>query len=191
MKNVNSVDHWNNIWQKEGLKTWRKYPMTYSIITDLLLESNFKKVLDVGCGNGVLLSKIKCLGFDVFGVDISDVAINQLKQYHNIDGIACKVPPVPKGYYDCIVASEFLEHFNVPDKVLLDFVKHSDSLIVAVPNNVLGNDECNEHYQKFNKNSLRDLLERYYINVEVLDIVDSFDQIQLPVLIAKCRGVIL
>ena len=191
MKNINTREHWNCIWQREGLKTWRKYPMTYSLMTDLLLESNFKSVLDVGCGNGVFLSQIKVLGFDVFGVDISDVAITQLKQYHNIDGKVCKVPPLEVGQFDCICASEFLEHFNNVDTIVKEFTKHSDNLIVAVPNDVLGNEECNEHYQKFNKNTLRDLLERYYINVEVLDIVDSFDQIRIPVLIAKCKGVIL
>src|SRR5436190_23882408 len=53
--NINTSENWNKIWQREGLATWRIYPMRFSRIAELVPMGS--RVLDVGCGPGILLER--------------------------------------------------------------------------------------------------------------------------------------
>ncbi|MFZ6031396.1 MAG: class I SAM-dependent methyltransferase [Chloroflexota bacterium] len=55
-----------------------------------------RRVLDVGCGTGVLFGELQSLGLQAFGVDIDSERLRQAKQYSNI--LACanaKLLPYP------------------------------------------------------------------------------------------------
>ncbi|MBS1659479.1 MAG: methyltransferase domain-containing protein [Bacteroidetes bacterium] len=101
------------------------------------------KVLDVGCGNGVISRHLGRLGFNVTGVDVSDktieIAQSLSKDVPNVTFMRKSAEElVASGIkYDAIICSEVLEHLTNPG-ALLDVLRESlapgGKLVVTVPN---------------------------------------------------------
>ena len=79
-----------------------------------------KKVLDVGSGNGYVLSKYATEGADVFGVDITPTAIdlcNKRFEYLGLEGnfqvADAQDLPFDNNFFDCVCSMGVLHH--VPD----------------------------------------------------------------------------
>jgi len=113
------------------------------------------KVLDVGCGNGMLLNEfIKC-GWDAYGLDVSEWSKSASKRY----GFALYSDPIeddtlPENTFDLVVSMSTLEHIAQP-LVHLDHIarviKPGGSLYVAgVPN--YGSLSIRLGISKFNSN---------------------------------------
>lgn len=192
--NKNTKEEWNRIWDIEGATTWRRYPCSFSKICELIPAGS--NVLEIGCGVGSLLYQIKTKGCEVIGVDISESAIRIMKDIYDIDGIVGEIPPLPKvENIDVIVASQTLEHFKDVDIVLKEMCKLANMSIIAVPNDILGHEECEWHHQQFTRDSIKELLFKYYNHVEIYELTDIFMasnkmRIKLPVIICKCWGVV-
>lgn len=99
-------------------------------------------VLDVGCGNGVISRSVGAKGFEVFGIDISEKAIEKAKQLNTLSNVNFEVKSaeqlVAEGKkYQAVICSEVLEHLQDPAKllkVLYDSIADNGILIVTVPN---------------------------------------------------------
>ena len=86
-----------------------------------IISVNEKKILDVGCGGGILAEGLAELGAQVTGIDLSEKALNVAKLHllesgHSIDyrhiaaeDLAAQSPET----YDIVTCMEMLEH--VPD----------------------------------------------------------------------------
>jgi ubiquinone/menaquinone biosynthesis C-methylase UbiE len=189
--NENSKEYWDSIWTLEGSKTWRQYPSTFTKIVEIIGDTQ-QKVLELGCGVGVLLERLQQKGHFLKGIDISDAAVYQV-QKKGIPAESCKIPPIMEAdnSYDWIVACEFLEHFADPDSVLEECVRVSNKAIFCVPDNILGSDECFEHEQKFSVKMFKEMLVRHYNHVRILGFTETFDSYQdricLPTLLAICE----
>ncbi len=100
------------------------------------------KILDVGCGNGVISRHLGRLGFNVLGIDVSDKTIemaNAIQPMANVQFLKKSAEElVASGEkYDAVICSEVLEHLNDPGallKVLYHTVADSGKLIITVPN---------------------------------------------------------
>ena len=55
--NANTKRYWNSIWKHEGMSQYRQYPQLFSEITKIV--PNNSRVLDIGCGVGILLNRLK------------------------------------------------------------------------------------------------------------------------------------
>jgi 2-polyprenyl-3-methyl-5-hydroxy-6-metoxy-1,4-benzoquinol methylase len=93
------------------------------VILNLINKLKPVKVLDLGCGNGVLTKKIADAGFEVIGVDPSETGIEGAKKMHpDIDFRVCGVYDDPEktglGKFDLIIAEEVVEHLYFPDELL-------------------------------------------------------------------------
>lgn len=113
-------------------------------ITDFLqasLPAN-AKILDVGCGNGVISRHLGRFGFNVTGIDVSEKAIEKaqaLNQFSNVKFMKKSAEElIAEGAkYDAIICSEVLEHLNDPNallEVLNKSLSHNGKLIITVPN---------------------------------------------------------
>ena len=100
-------------------------PLRTKFITDGVNLSG-RKVLDVGCGGGILTEALARYGAQATGIDLSNESIEAAKvharqqgldieyRYENIDETASK----HAGEFDAITCMEMLEHVPEPKKII-------------------------------------------------------------------------
>jgi 2-polyprenyl-6-hydroxyphenyl methylase/3-demethylubiquinone-9 3-methyltransferase len=100
-------------------------PLRMKFITDVL-DLSGKKVLDVGCGGGILTEALASCGAHATGIDLSKDSIEAAKihatqqglnveyRYENIEETAAK----HAGEFDAITCMEMLEHVPEPGKII-------------------------------------------------------------------------
>lgn len=145
-----------------------------------------KKVLDIGCRDGVLTSTYSA-GNDVLGVDIDSKALEHAKETLGIKTMQFDLTsawPLESGSFDHVVAGEVLEHLYFPEKVVANIarvLKPGGSLLGSVPNAfslknrfrlLFGrkrftplNDPT--HINHFSNNEMRNLLLRHFEDVRM------------------------
>jgi len=100
------------------------------------------RILDVGCGNGVISRHLGRLGYNVLGVDVSDKTIEMARAIDPMPNVVFEKKSaeelVASGEkYDAVICSEVLEHLNDPGallKVLASSLAEKGKLIITVPN---------------------------------------------------------
>ena len=125
----------NNIFESRKL---------YNNVNNKLLEFyNFEnKILDIGCGTGLIDREIKKINKKsyIVGVDISEEAIKIAKKYIdetyllNLDND--KLPDF-KNKFDIIILGDILEHLKRPDIFLSDlreYLNINGKILLSVPN---------------------------------------------------------
>jgi 2-polyprenyl-3-methyl-5-hydroxy-6-metoxy-1,4-benzoquinol methylase len=128
-------------------------------------------VLDVGTGDGVLaeilLEKVKTF----IGLDISEGRISRCSNtYKRGNFIIADAEELPfkEGSFDCVVASELIEHLIEPERFLLSsfqVLRGGGTLIVSTPSalwyeNNLGEVLKDQHLHTFSPRRLKRLLEK-------------------------------
>jgi len=127
--------------------------MEYNRVADIkrlqFIVDTFKKrlpqnatVLDVGCGNGIISRGIGMNGYQVYGIDISEKAIEKARSLTTLpnvkfDVISAEQLVADGKRYDAVICSEVLEHLNHPEKLLntlYQSLNNDGILIVTVPN---------------------------------------------------------
>ncbi|HUH98126.1 MAG TPA: bifunctional 2-polyprenyl-6-hydroxyphenol methylase/3-demethylubiquinol 3-O-methyltransferase UbiG [Anaerolineales bacterium] len=100
-------------------------PLRTNFIMDGLAAHN-PKILDVGCGGGILSEALAKVGAEVIGIDLSEASIQVARQhaqkqglkidyhYEGIEEIARKYA----GTFDVVTCMEMLEHVPDPDKIV-------------------------------------------------------------------------
>ncbi len=112
----------------------------WKIIEHIPLGDN--KILEIGCGQGATLIKLKELGkaSEVVGLDINkDVLLKNRYKLDNIliGDIESLEIPYSEEYFDIIICADILEHLIDPwntIKKLKKYIKNSGLLIVSIPN---------------------------------------------------------
>lgn len=103
------------------------------------------RIIDIGCGPGDVLYLLKNVGFDVYGIDISQHAVD-LAHKHGLKKVVCgledKLENYQDNYFDCIRGSHVLEHMADPlNFISLSYKKlrKGGVLLMSTPNiNSLG-----------------------------------------------------
>ena len=135
-----------------------------------VLPSN-PKLFDYGCGPGFFLDICKKKGFDTFGVEYSDFAVDYcIKEMKlNVFKFAGLPFNYPDGSFDIITIWHTLEHLEKPKETLLEFkrmLKPGGALVIEIPNTngllsiIRGKSAYPliEHLFHFNPNSLKFLI---------------------------------
>ena len=108
----------------------------FQIISELIKEN--KRVLDVGCGNGILMKHLKDnKNIDTRGLEISkeNVQICISKGLSVIEGNAEKdLEQFPDLSFDYVILSQTLQAFYDPEKVIEDLLRVANKAIVTIPN---------------------------------------------------------
>lgn len=100
------------------------------------------RILDVGCGNGVISRHLGRMGYEVLGIDVSEKTISQARALTNLPNVTFQTKSaeelVASGErYDAVICSEVLEHLSNPGAlldVLYNTLTPKGKLIVTVPN---------------------------------------------------------
>lgn len=79
-----------------------------------VLSYNPKSVLDIGCGEGYLVSFLREKGIDAFGMDFSDSAGSLIKEWF-IKQDARERFPFKDKEMDLVVSMDFFEHLREED----------------------------------------------------------------------------
>lgn len=150
----------------------------YQLILDLIDKGiKGKKILDIGCGDGVLSYSFAKKGLKVTGIDNSEKAIKfaeeKCKTLKNLDfliGSACELPFANRSF-DYIVCSEIIEHLKHPEKMLSEIKRvwsQKGEVIITTPVKFTEKPLDKMHYREYSKEELRELLERYFKNIEII-----------------------
>ncbi len=103
-----------------------------------LLNGQGKKALDVGCAYGYTTRILAGLGYDTFGVDISNYGIKQGKNLIDSQFGVCDAQtnlPFKAESFDLVTCFDVLEHLPFPEKALVNmFSVCKDTLVCTTPN---------------------------------------------------------
>ena len=108
----------------------------FRVIADLLPKNI--RVLDVGCGDGSLMSHlIKEKNIEARGLEIIEENVKKCiyKGLSVIEGNAeTELRQFPSKSFDFVILSQTLQAFYNPEKVLKDLLRVGKSAIVSIPN---------------------------------------------------------
>ncbi len=108
----------------------------FEIISELI--ENNTRVLDVGCGDGILMKYLKEeKNIDTRGLEISKKNVQDCtsKGLSVIEGNAEKdLYQFPNLSFDYVILSQTLQAFYNPEKVIDDLLKVANKAIVTIPN---------------------------------------------------------
>lgn len=90
------------------------------------ININEKKILDVGCGGGILAESMASIGAKVKGIDLAQKALHVAK-LHSLESLlavnyeeisAENLAKREKGQYDAVTCMEMLEHVPHPESIV-------------------------------------------------------------------------
>lgn len=119
-------------WEPEGrfVSLHRINPLRFSYFSGKVKEGiKGKRVLDVGCGGGILSEEFAKAGADVTGIDLSPVALDAAKEHaketgleidYKVSSVSQLRTPNPElqTLYDIVICAEVLEHVDDLTKFL-------------------------------------------------------------------------
>lgn len=96
------------------------------------------RVLDIGCGRGIILAAMRDLGFQPVGVELSDTSARHAREVLGLDVRSSMFDDdLPRGQFTCVIFWHSLEHIRDPAPALdraRDLLAPGGLLVVAVPN---------------------------------------------------------
>ena len=137
-----SSDAWDKLTSNEPVSFVRQLvregreKMQVAIMEKLPQDLKGTRILDAGCGTGVLSRMLDERGAEVVGVDISDklieVAKNRSRSHRNIEYFAGDMKEQSFGNFDFIIAMDSLIHYSTEDVIssIADFSKRANNSVL-------------------------------------------------------------
>ncbi|MDF5723984.1 MAG: bifunctional 2-polyprenyl-6-hydroxyphenol methylase/3-demethylubiquinol 3-O-methyltransferase UbiG [Rhizonema sp. PD37] len=115
--------------------------------------SRSHKIVEIGCGGGILSEYIARQGFNVIGIDISEGAIEVAKQHALLDHIEIEYQTgsvyqltFPNNSFDVVFSSDFLEHIEDLDKAISEMSRILKPGGIFVFDTIARNEKAVKHY---------------------------------------------
>jgi SAM-dependent methyltransferase len=107
------------------------------------IEDGF--LLEIGCGRGEYLAKMRDLGWNVRGVDVSQEAIDFARSHYQLDVCVAGADNLPydDAFFDVVFLKHVIEHLHEPIAAMQEIcrvLKPNGRILITTPNtNSLGN----------------------------------------------------
>jgi 2-polyprenyl-3-methyl-5-hydroxy-6-metoxy-1,4-benzoquinol methylase len=194
----NLSEYYDNNYRKYNKFTMSILSYLYKKRTNKWMKyfKNKGKVLEIGCGNGMMLNEFQINGWDVTGVERNINVSNNAELNYGIKLYTPDIFVIPDDEkYDLIILFQVLEHVDKIDPLLnklQSLLSYKGKLIIGVPNisswqykfgkNYWLHLDVPRHLQHFNTNTLSTLLSRYNFNVQTTSMIsyehDPFGWVQ-------------
>lgn len=111
---------WEQAYQRSPTGAYRKPGLHREVVEplpDLFRANGVKRVLDLGCGDGVQMYFFARQGFEVCGLDYAPTAVRLVQQWFESEKLACDVKcarmesiPWPDGSFDAVISTNAFDH---------------------------------------------------------------------------------
>jgi magnesium-protoporphyrin O-methyltransferase len=137
-----SSDAWDKLTSNEPVSFVRqlvregRQKMLLAILEKLPKDLKGSRILDAGCGTGVLSRMLDERGAEVVAVDISDklieVAKNRSRSHRNIEYFSGDMKEQSFGNFDYIIAMDSLIHYSTEDVIssIADFSNRANNSVL-------------------------------------------------------------
>ena len=149
----------------------------YQQVVYLIPKIKNQKILDIGCGDGVLLylvnQNLNKKNSDLVGIDLDQDSLKtarkkvKAKFFHSN---AYKLP-FKNNQFNCILATEIIEHLTAPHKMLKEIVrclKPGGKLILTTPIKISELPQDKMHVREYEPKELQDSLNQFFKSVNIL-----------------------
>lgn len=181
--------HWIQVDKRNLFKfnafVYARYEKCAQMVSNLVLKKQFSnkrkklKILDVGCGDGVLLSfirrKLKGYPLDFYGVDLSQEAISiaqkEIRNGHFYKSTVYKLP-FRASMFDIVVSTDVIEHISKPKKMLEEIkrtAKKNGKIIIGTPIKYTEEPLDKNHYQEFYQKQFVNLIKLFFKNCKLVE----------------------
>jgi 2-polyprenyl-3-methyl-5-hydroxy-6-metoxy-1,4-benzoquinol methylase len=118
-----------------SLRAWASYQMGASMLPYV----PGGRLLDVGCGNGSYLLRMRYLGWEVAGIEPDAAAVRRAVQEHSlvIHAGTMEDAPFPEAAFDAVTSRHVLEHVSDPRafvRSLTRYLRPGGRLVIVTPN---------------------------------------------------------
>lgn len=122
--------------EQERWSRGEQEPQFRHAVADILVGDD-SSVVDVGCGDGLLMSMLKARGVKVFGFDLSPKAVERViarGMEAQVLDFAAHPLPIEDNSYDVAIALDVLEHLYHPETLLKELARVAPDVVIGVPN---------------------------------------------------------
>lgn len=114
----------------------------YRTLREMLAEHTSKRILDIGCGNGVIACRLLAAGFDVYGIDASETGITIASgkypgRFFVQDISSERLPDALSAFrFDVVISTEVIEHLYAPRsyiKLIKNILPPGGVVIISTP----------------------------------------------------------
>lgn len=162
--------HWQQV--SHNVFRFNAYVMArYRQVVKLIPRSRQLRILDVGCGDGVLLSLLS-QGW-LYGVDTDQDSLNFASGKIKAKLIQAKAERLPfsNNFFDLVIATEIIEHLDQPGRLLTEakrVLRPGGRLIITTPVKVGGRLTDRLHVREFAPEELRSFCRNYFNRAEIV-----------------------
>ena len=160
-------------WKRYNPAVDARYQITVNTITNLGVRGT---LLDIGCGDGLLLARIAPLMKRVTGVDSEESAIRlareKLREFSNCRVIHASSYELPSANdsFDVVVSADVIEHLKDPSLHLREccrVLKPDGALVLTTPKWRPDRKWDMRHEKEYRADELRALLSEYFSGVSL------------------------
>jgi len=161
--------HWKAVEKglEMSLPTLARYQLVLKILDSKI---NGSKILDAGCGDGVLSWMLAIRGGEVYGVDVEKKALQVAKR--KCKGLKARFYPAsiydlpfPSRYFDHIVCLDVIEHLHHPDKALKELKRvwnRSGMIIITTPIRWKEQFGIGFHVKEYSIEEFREIIRKHF-----------------------------
>lgn len=170
------------VFQKPDRDYFQRTAAIYQRTVAMLPSAVKGKILEIGSGKGYLLAVLKGLGWEPYGIEISDSAVDYAQNTFGIAGFSGTVDQYlssgTNAVFPVVVCIDIIEHVTEPDKFIDALCRVTESggyLIIDTPNATAGRIDTDGagwrgfnpfHIFVFSKDNLTKILENRGFVVE-------------------------